>query len=184
MITYLFENPIPLLMVGAVLFTFVAVLHYSTRSLGSFIGMILVGVCMLSGLVMEQLVYTEREQVEVVLSGITDAAEANDQARVLSFLSPTADETRKMVEKLMPQFEIEKANIMSDIEITLDDEKAPTSAVARFRGFFYANHKGGMAGGKPFPVEVELRKQDNRWLIESFTSTSEDFESEAARLMN
>lgn len=183
MITYLFENPVPLLMVGAVAFTFVAVLHYSTRSLGSFLGMVLVGICMLSGLVMEQLVYTEREQVEVVLSGITNAAEANDQPRVLSFLSPTADKTRAMVEKLMPQFEIEKANIMSDIEITLDDEKQPTRATANFRGFFQAQHKGGMAGAKPFPVQVELKKQDKRWLIESFASTSEDFESEAARLI-
>jgi hypothetical protein len=83
---------------------------------------------------------------------------------------------------LMPELDIEKANIMSEIEITLDDEKNPTRATAKFRGFFHAKHTSGMAGGRPFPVEVDLVREDNKWLIESFRS-DDDFEVQAARLM-
>lgn len=179
---YLFENPIPLLMVGVVLLTFAGVLYYSTRSVGSFVAMVVITVVTLSALVMEQLVYTERELVEVAISGITDAAEQNDLERVLVYLSPTATRTRAMAEKLMPQLDIQKANVMSEIEITLDDEKQPSRATARFRGFFHAKHKSGMAGGRPFPVEVELVRDEHRWLIEDFHS-DDDFEAQADRLM-
>lgn len=179
---YLFENPIPMLMIGAVLLTFTGVLYYSTRSVGSFVASVLVVVLTLSGLVMEQIVFTERELVEVALANITDAAEENDLERVLSCLSPTATRTKAMAEKLMPELKIEKANIMSEIEISLDDEKNPTRATAKFRGFFQAQHNSGFAGGKPFPVEVELVRDEHRWLIEEFSSTM-DFESQAAKLM-
>lgn len=171
-----------MLLIGAVLLTFSGVMYYTTRSVGSFVAMVIVVVLTLCGLVMEQIVYTEREQVEVALTGITDAAEENDLSRVLTFLSPTATRTRSMAEKLMPELEIEKANVMSEIEITLDDEKQPTHATAKFRGFFHAKHKSGIAGGRPFPVTVELVRGDHRWLIEDFHS-DDDFEAQAAKLM-
>ena len=178
----LFENPIPLLMVGAVLLTFTGVLYFTTRSVGSFVASVIVVVVTLSALVMEQLVYTQRELVEVALAGITDAAEEDDLPRVLTYLSPTATRTRAMAEKLMPQLDIEKANIVSEIKIELDDEKKPTTATATFDGFFFANHKSGMAGGKRIPVTVELVRDEQRWLIEEFRG-DKDFESEAAKLM-
>lgn len=179
---YLFENPIPLLMVGAVVLTFTGVLYYSTRSVGSFVASVLVIVLTLSALVMEQIVFTERELVEVALANITEAAEENDLERVLSCLSPTATRTQKMAKRLMPELKIQKANIMSEIEISLDDEKNPKHATAKFRGFFQAQHKSGLAGGKSFPVNVELVRDEHRWLIEDFSSTA-NFEVQAAKLM-
>lgn len=179
---YLFENPWPMLLIGAVLLTFSGVMYFTTRSIGSFVAMVMVVVLTLCGLVMEQIVYTQRELVESTLAGITDAAEDDDLARVLTFLSPTATRTRAMAEKLMPELDIEKANIMSEIDITLDDERDPHQATAKFRGFFHAKHKSGFAGGRPFPVTVELVREDNRWLIEDFRS-DDDFEAQAAKLM-
>lgn len=179
---YLFENPIPLLMVGVVLFTFTTVMYFSTRSTGAFVASVVIVVITLSALVMEQLVYTERELVEVAISGITDAAEANDLPRVLQYLSPTATRTRTMAEKLMPELDVQKANIIGEIEIDLDDEKNPTTATATFEGFFYAKHKSGMPGGDRLPVTVELVRDGHRWLIEDFHS-SHDFEAQAAKLM-
>ncbi len=179
---YLFENPIPTLMIGAVLFTFTAVMYATTRSTGAFIAAVLVAVMTLSALVMEQIVYTERELVEVAITGITDAAEANDLPRVQQYLAPTATRTRAMAEKLMPELDITKANVMGEVEITLDDEKNPKHATAKFRGFFHAKHKSGFAGGKPFPVTVELVRDRHRWMIEDFRS-SDDFEAQAAKLM-
>lgn len=180
---YLFENPIPMLMAGIVLLTFSGVMYFTTRSVGSFLACVIIAVLTISGLVMEQIVYTPREQVEVALAGITNAAEENDMAQVLSWLSPTATKTRSMVEKLMPEFKVENANIISDIVITLDDEKNPQHATARFDGFFSATHKSGIRGGERFPVEVELVRDEHRWLIEDFHS-DRDFEAEAAKLRN
>lgn len=180
---YLFENPIPLLMVGIVLLTFSGVLYFTTRSIGSFLACVIIAVLTISALVMEQIVYTPREQVEVALAGITNAAEENDMQQVLSYLSPTATRTRSMVEKLMPIIDVQQANIISDIDITLDNEKNPTHATARFDGFFHGKHKSGMPGGGKFPVEVELVLDEHRWLIEDFHS-DRDFEAEAAKLRN
>ena len=179
---YFFENPFPILVIGAVLLTFTGVLYFSTRSIGSFVASVVIVVLTLSALVMEQIVYTERELVEVALSGITDAAEQDDLDRVLTYLTPTATRTREMAEKLMPQLDIEKANIVGEIEIDLDDEKNPTTATAQFEGFFFATHKSGVPGGQRMPVTVELVRDEHRWLIEDFRSSME-FEAEAAKLM-
>lgn len=180
---YLFENPIPMLMVGAVLLVFFGVWYYTSRSIAPFVGMVLVAVLTLSGLVLEQIVYTHRELIDAALYGVTDAAEANDLDAVLSHLAPTATEARALAEKVMPRLTITQANITSDIEITLDDEKDPTRATARFRGFFHARDQSGVTGAEVFPVRVELIRQDNRWLIERFESEGNDLEREAGRLM-
>ena len=179
---YLFENPIPMLMIGAVAFTLAAVLYYTTRSVGAFVASVVIAVVTLSCLVMEQLVYTEQELVEVAITGITDAAEDNDLPRVLEYLSPSATRTRAMAEKLMPVLEINKANIMGEIEIELDNPKNPTKATATFEGFFHAKHKSGVPGGGVFPVTVELVRDEHRWRIEDFHS-SKDFDAEASKLM-
>lgn len=178
---YLFENPVPLVLCGIVALTFAGVLHFTTRSVGSFVACVVIVVLIVSALVMEQIVFTERELVEVAIGGITNAAEENDKAQVISFLAPTATKTRAMVESIMPKVKVEKANIMSDIEITFDDPKNPTHATATFTGFFFGSH-GGMSGGDRFPVTVELVRDEHRWLIDNFTS-SKDFEAEAAKLM-
>jgi hypothetical protein len=178
---YLFENPVPLILIGLVLLTFTGVLYFTTRSVGSFVASVVIVVLMVSALVMEQIVFTERELIAVAIGGITNAAEENDMPRVISFLAPSATKTRAMVEKIMPKVKVEKANIMSDIDITFDDPKNPTRATAKFTGFFFGRH-GGISGGDRFPVTVELVRDEHRWLIDSFTS-DKDFESEAAKLM-
>jgi len=181
-------------MVGAVLLTFWGVLFYTTKSTPAFLALVLTGALVCSLLVLEQIVYTHREQVQISLQSVTDALEANDKERVLSHLAPTADKIRQLVEKLLPKLDIRKANIMGEVEVTLDDEKNPTQATAKFRGFFHAKHQSGMAGGKPVAVEVDLvrvllkvpQKEDEeievaRWLIQDFRS--DDFEQRASQWM-
>ena len=181
---YLFENPTVMVMVGLVLLTFSGVLYYSTKSVGSFVATVIIAVLLLCGLVMEQLVFTPREMVEATVSGICDAAEANDIERVRAFLAPSATETRKMVDSIMPRVEVEKANVFSEMEIDIDDPKNPKKATVRFEGFFQGKLKSSSTpGAGRFPVTVELIWDGQRWLIESFRS-DRDFEREAAKLMN
>lgn len=170
-------------MVGIVLLTFSGVMYYTTRSVGSFVACVIIAVLSISALVMEQLVHTPREMVEVTIGGITNAAEDNDIPEVLSYLSPSATKTRAMVENIMPEIKVELANIVSDIEITLDDDKDPKRATARFDGRFGGSHRSGARGVREFPVEVTLVRDGNRWLIEDFSSNV-DFEAEAAKLRN
>ncbi|QDU55409.1 hypothetical protein [Aeoliella mucimassa] len=181
---YLFENPIPLLMIGLVLLTFSGVMYYSTRSVGSFLATVLIAVLTLCGLVMEQIVYTERELVEVAVTSICDAAENNDIEDVRAHLAASATETRKMVDKLMPIIQVEKANVISDIKIELDDPKNPKHATARFEGYFAGKYKKtGTPGAGRSSVTVSLVRGEHRWLIENVVSDP-DFEQLINQLIN
>lgn len=179
----IFEDPLPMLLVGLVLLTFTAVLYYSTRGTGAFVAMVVIGVLTLSTLVLEQVVETPKERIESTLRGFTNAIEANDLERVLSFLHDDAFEIRKLAEDLMPQLDITAANIMNEMEVETNDPKDPTEAIVKFRGFFRATHKRhGIEGGETFPIEVHLKREGVSWLVTGYDSTDQNLRTEADRL--
>jgi hypothetical protein len=165
---YLFENPVPLLMVGLVLLTFAGVVFYTTRSTPALISITLIVAITLSLLVLEQIVETPREGVVTTLRAAATAAESNDVDRVLSFIANDASEARALVIDLMPKFEITTANVNRDVDITFDDDRDPQRATARFEAFFHARHKpSGAVAAKKSLVEVDLVREKNVWAIES-----------------
>jgi hypothetical protein len=176
------EDPTQIWILGAIATTFAGVVWHQTASRPAFFAMIGCIAFTLLGTLVEYLWVTPREEVDLTLRDIMQSAEANDVRGVVGFLAPSATDTKKLAEDLMPRLDIKQARIISSVEISLDRESDPTAATAKFRGRFQALDKSrGIQGTKPLPIEVNLIRDGERWLVESFTSP-EDIRSQAARL--
>lgn len=168
-LNYFFEHTMPIYLVGLVLITFFGVAFHSTRKTGAFVGLVIVIALTVSALVMVQLVETPREGVIKTLRATTTALESNEVDRVLSFLADDAAKLRQLVEVNMKSFTVDSAQIYSDVEVELDDEKNPKHASATMQVVVSATHKSSGQKGysKPTRVVVELRRLEKRWVIES-----------------
>ena len=87
---YLFENPVPLVMVGLVLMTFTGVMFYTTRNTPALVALAIIAALTVSLLVMEQLIQTPREGVVTTLRAAAAASESNDVDRALDTLIPNS----------------------------------------------------------------------------------------------
>lgn len=164
---YLFENPIPLVMVGLVILTFCGVVYYTSRSTPALVATVLVAALVVSLLVLEQLVETPREGVVTTLRAAATAAEANDLERVLSFVAGEDSDAHALISEVMPQFDVTTVNVGREVDIVLDDERDPRRASARFMGFFHGRHKrSGAVAGPRGTVSVELVRKGQVWAIE------------------
>ena len=118
----------------------------------------------------ELLLVTPREAVDLTLREIARAVEANDQAATLSYIYPLATETRADVEALMPRVEIFTARVTDTPRIEVNQNTSPMEAVANFRAFIEATvKKGGMKGVYFDEIQVRLVHSEDRWLIRDYT---------------
>ena len=106
------------------------------------------------------------------LSGVSWTVEANDVNGAAGFLAANADPAiRSDVETLMPLVKIDRARIMGSPKIDVASGPEPTSATAQMRGIIVAVIKqNGMKGGQEDELTLELVRDGDRWLIESYTS--------------
>ena len=180
--TLLLENPLPGLVIGAVLVTLAAIVYSSLRTTWSLVALS-VAVALCGGLVaIEWLIETPREQAEQVMGELLNAVEANDLAGVLANLSPTATTVAADANRLMPQFDIEKANRVGSLRITLDDPTNPHTADVECRVFVSARHRrSGAKGGDLADITFHFVRSGERWLLEDY-SGSEEWRRGAAQL--
>lgn len=129
----LFENPIPLYAVSAVLVTLCALIFFNRRDLPSMVAMITVVLLAFSMIMLERMVVTDREQVERSVRDIMLAIEANDVPGVLELVDPTADQVRSDVETMLPMVNVRDTGVTS-LEVELTSSSEPPTATARFRG--------------------------------------------------
>lgn len=179
---YLLESPLPILMAGAIGLTISVMVYLSMRTRGSQVAIGVVLLATLAGLLTERWIETPREEAANTLQELLDAVESNDVPGVLSYLSPHAGDVRSDAETLMPRLDIERANTAGEVEIALDDERNPTQATAKFKGFIVATDKAsGIRGGYNDGVTVIMERAGNRWLVRECIP-ERDWRGEAAKL--
>lgn len=166
----LFENPLPIYAVGAVLATLCGLVFLARRNLASLLA--LIGVLLLTMLLalVEQMVVTDREQVETALYELMAAVEANDVSEVLSLIDPAATKMRGDVEELMPQATIEDAGATA-VSIEVYPEDVPPLATSLFRGRVDGVHR--RSGQRLFyfdKVVISWIKLNDQWLAYSYTA--------------
>jgi len=163
---FIFENPWWIICFGIVLEAVLGVLLFRTGR--GLLLWIMLGVLALTllGVLVERLVVTERERVEMTLDGITAALEANDLNRVLSYVSPDATQTRGRAAWAMRRIEVQSARIYN-LEITINRLTSPPTAKAVFVGHIgYRDRQGEIPYnnyGSRFAVD--LCKQGNVWVV-------------------
>lgn len=166
--TSLFENPIPIIAVGAVLITLCGLFFLNTRSLASLVALGVVCLVVLSLMVTERLVVTDREQVEQAVANIMLAIEQNDLPGTLALVDPAATRVRSDIEVMMPVANVEDTGFTS-LEVELTGGADSGSAEARFQGRLDGVHK--QSGHRIFyfdVVKLYWTKTAGQWLLDDY----------------
>jgi hypothetical protein len=171
----LVESPWPWLFFGIVVEAALAVALLRTQRGYLLWAMLGVGLVAALGLLVERLVVTEREEVEMTLDAGVAAARANDLNRLLSCISPKAAKTRDYARWVMGRVQIEDVHIHG-LEITVNRLTSPPSAKARFSAVGKGRDRLNEFPYQAFAqqVTVELRREGGRWLAADFEV--EDFQ--------
>jgi hypothetical protein len=170
------ENPIAIVVVGALAAVFAAVVFLARRtsaSLMALAGIIAVTVLLL---VVERVVVTDREAVEAGLEEVLAALEANDVRRVLASIDPTsAVNVKADVEALMPRVKVTTANAAA-VAVEVNGAASPPTATCEFRAYLNGTHG---SSGTPLlymnqKVLIGWTKRGDRWLIDNYQAFYDD----------
>lgn len=166
--TWLMENPAAIV-AGGVLVELALAIALIRSGRGLFLLLMLgAGVLAAALLGIERLVVTDSEAVRDTLDQTAAALVTNDPDNVLAFVDPGAQEVRRQVKTILPQFVFDEARIAGDVQLTFHRQAKPPGVTAEFRGYFRAHDRRGGTFGHDQALErlrVELRKIDGRWLI-------------------
>jgi hypothetical protein len=162
----LLESPWPILLIGIAVEAVLAVALLRTGQGKVLWAMLGVGALVLTGLLIERLVVTEREAVEHTLDAAIDAVEANDINRLLECISPKAEPIRAAARMVLGRVEVRMAR-MTGLEITINRLTNPHTAKAKFRAIGSGRDRKGELPSQGFSevVTVELRPEGGRWLV-------------------
>lgn len=166
----LYENPLPILAVGAVLATLCGLMFLTRRSLKSLLAFAGVLVVTLILLCVETWVVTPREEVELAMESLVRVVEADNLPEVLRLIDPAATELRKEFEMLMPTVTVEAANA-SAVKIELDSE---TSAKLHCQGMLRAMHRSSASFFAVVKLDVFWVKREGLWLMSGYTAYNKD----------
>ena len=169
---WILENPVPIWATGAVLGTLAGLVFLTRRTLVSLLVLIgIVGFTLLLAL-MEQLVVTEREEVERATYQLAAAIEANDLDAILTFLAPTAGKVRSDAQALLARLQVAKAHVGGTLRVEIDASgTGGQDATSRFRALVDAvDRRGGMKIVYYDEVQLHWARQDERWLVTSYTA--------------
>jgi hypothetical protein len=177
--TILFENPWWIIFIGIVLEAVLGIILFRTGRGVLLWAMLAVFVLMLSGVLVERLVVTERERVEMTLDGIVSALEANDLNRLYTYVARDAVKTRGRAAWAMGRIEVQTARIYK-LEITVNRLTNPPTAKAAFFGHIAYRDRQGEIPYSNYGSRfiVDLRKDGDIWVV---TGHVEEQEAEGTR---
>lgn len=163
------ESPWPILFIGIAIEAVLAIFLLRTGRGAALLGMIGVAVFVLLGLLVEWLVVTDREAVQHTLDAAVAAVEANDIERLLSCISPSAQQARKDARWVLGRVEVKMARI-NDLEIKVNRLTNPPTATAKFQAIGTGRDRKGEFPYQTFAqrVTVELRQENDRWLVAGY----------------
>ncbi|MBN2291298.1 MAG: hypothetical protein JXM70_02670 [Pirellulales bacterium] len=168
------ENPYPVLVVGVLALAFLFAMFYNLQKKVLLIPIVVVLVLTIGGVLIEQVVVTEREEVEATIDQIAAALRANDAPAVLSHLSSSAYESRRRAEWALERIQVNDAKV-SGLEITINSLTSPPSAKATFTGVIKFDDRK-----QEFPYQsymskftITLRKEGDRWMVTGHEEASQ-----------
>ena len=168
--SWIVEQPIVILFVGAFLFAATGAIWVQTRDRRALLA---VGsVVLLTGLwfLVERLVVTEVEQVEQTIRTIADELENNNVDAVVNYISAGDPSLREEVRRTLSMATVKKVSIKSNLTATVTRRSAFTSAEARFNAVATVEDRSGLVGTHTVPqfLVVRLRKEGDQWRVRSY----------------
>ena len=131
--------------------------------------MIVVGAVTIVGLVVERLIVTDREAIEMTLDKAVAAVKANDIDRLLECISPSAKDIQDQSRWVLSRYVVESAWIRN-LEITVNNHTSPPTAKAKFTAIGQGKDNMGQVPYRGYSVQVvvDLRKEGDRWLVTGY----------------
>lgn len=164
--TWLTEDPRPILAAGGVALVVLFVFLLKTGRGVVMLAMGGVALCMLLALVIDKLVLTDREQVEMIIAQGVEAATRNDEAAIIALISPASagmkDDARYWLKRIL----IEDVTY-GGVRIEDGPMSKPPTLIARL--WFVA--KGKLRRGDTFrdrvpgKLRIVFQKEGDKWYI-------------------
>jgi hypothetical protein len=167
--TIFLESPWPILFIGIAVEAVLAVVLLRTGRGKTLWAMFGIGVFVLLGLLVERFVVTDRKAVIHTLDACVAAVEANDINRLLTYISPSAQQTQADARWVLGRFEVNRARV-SGLEITINRLTNPPTANAKFQAVGQGRDRRGEIPYQGFAenVTVELRQEGGHWLVAGY----------------
>ncbi len=163
--TWLFENPLPILIMGGLTLAIIAGGWFQTQRKELVIAFIAALVVFGGALVLERSIVTDGEQVELVIAQIAREAEANDAAALAKHFHSSAGDMRSQLSTEMAVFQVKKVSIKSNLKVIVDPRALPKRAVATFNVVATITDKTGTFKEQPIPrfVTANFELEDGQW---------------------
>jgi ABC-type uncharacterized transport system permease subunit len=171
--TWLTEDPTTVIVLGSMTIALLAIVFYKTGRAPVLFG--LLGAIFIVGalVLVEHLVVTDRERVELTIYGVADALEADDLARVQSYLTADALQLQNRATRYFSIVEVQEAKITDGPHITIN-KLTPTAHVELVAVPSWKMKYDATIRKIPFDVKVDLRLEGERWLIDAAEVTPFD----------
>ncbi len=162
------ENPVPIITVGTIVGAFYGLAFLIRRNLATLVALGVVVLVTLGFALLEKLVVTDREQLEMAVANLMVSIEQNDLPAVQALIEPSAEAVRSDAEALMPEVDISDTGATS-LVVEIDDSSEPLRAESQFLGRLDGVHK--RSGQRLFyfdQVVIQWVKRDGQWLVKSY----------------
>ena len=165
--TWLVESPWPVLVTGILIEAVLAIALLRTglaKVIAAMVGVLIVTVLLL---LLERVVVTEFEEVEMALDSAATALAQNDVEKVVSFISPEQQSLKSYAERSMRQFKFTDAVVGGDLKVQVNRLTSPPSATAKFTVRLAGKDTRGTIpyGNLVERVELTLHKIGDRWYV-------------------
>ena len=165
------ESPWPILIVGLVLETLLAVVLFQTRNSKVLWAMGGAALLVLAGVLIERKTITDTKRVRQTLEAVAAALQANkeESAYACTVSGPDGDAARGKIHWALGIVDFHEFSIRN-LEVTFNNQTSPPTAEANFvvivrgkaRGREYLD-VGEIT--RPVKLEIRLRKSSGRWLV-------------------
>jgi hypothetical protein len=181
--TYLAEHALPIWIFGVVLVFLAWVTYLNLRTTRSLL-LIPGAVALVAALLLaEWLIETPREAVQRRLYEMADVIEADDLPGTLTYISGSSGEVRAEAETLMPQVEVETANVIEVPTIEVNMTAIPPRATLLVHAFVnVTERRNGMKEGVMDWLRVTFVLEDGQWVVQDYEPRNEQIQRERDRL--
>ena len=165
--TALLEDPTPIILFGIVAEAVLGVILLRTGRAVLLWAMAGVLVLVLAGIGLEQLMETDREQVEATLDRAVAAVAANDRDGLLVHIHSSASEARRLVNWGFGQANFTDAKITHVEILPINYLINPPRAEVRINGIVDFKLRRGETPypRRPINMTLKLQRESDRWLI-------------------
>lgn len=174
--TWLVEEPVYIAILGIITIAFLVFAWMQTGYRWMMHATLAVVALTIGLLLLENLVETDKEQVEAELHRIARDVETNDLDKILPHVYSGAPETLAEARAEFPRYTVSDVNIKRNLEIEIIEGESPPKAEVSFSVTVHVRDRrsGGTDYGTiPRFVRATLRKEAGRWKVAAYRH--EDF---------